>query len=81
MSNKNYTQKITSKYILKEIFSHLQLNIFYKIIKYNKKIQNRLNINFKDSIFNYEYTIKAKNDIIENIKDIKHNKKYKYLSV
>ena len=56
MGNVSYIQNIqniNSKYVLKVIFSHLQLNIFYKIVKYNKTLQNKLNINWKDSIFNY----------------------------
>ena len=80
MSKKDQSQKIVSVYILKIIFSHLQLNVFYKIIKYNKSIQNRLNINFKDSIFNYEYIIKTKSDITQNFEEFKNNKKYKYIS-
>jgi len=80
MSKKDQSQNILSGYILKIIFSHLQLNVFYKIIKYNKSIQNRLNINFKDSIFNYEYIIKTKSDITQNFEEFKNNKKYKYIS-
>ena len=46
-------------------FLFLQLNIYYKIIKYNKKLQQRLNINLEDSLFNYNYSfsIKAKSEI------------------
>ena len=81
MAHKDYTQKIISKYILKTIFSYLQLNKYYKIIKYNKKLQNRLDIsNWKNSIFNYQYIIKTKSDIIESFKKIQHKKKYKYAS-
>ena len=77
---KAHIKKILSRYVLKKIFSNLQENVFYKIIKYNKSIQNRLNINLKDSIFNYEYIIKTKSDVIESFKKIQHKNKYKYKS-
>ena len=38
--------KIKSKYVIKKLFSNLQRNKFLEIIKYNKKLQDRLNINF-----------------------------------
>ena len=77
MSVIDYTKKILSKYVLKTIFSYLQLNKYYKIIKYNKKLQNRLDIrNWKNSIFNYQYIIKTKSDINESFKKIRHKKKY-----
>ena len=77
---KAHIKKILSRYILKKIFSNLQENVFYKIIKYNKSIQNRLNINFKDSIFNYEYIIKTKSDIIQNFEELNKIEKYRYIS-
>ena len=64
---------INSKYILRQVFSFLQLNIYYKIIKYNKKLQQRLNINIEDSIFNYNYSfsIKTKSEIESDIMEMK----------
>ena len=64
---------INSKYILKQVFSFLQLNIYYKIIKYNKKLQQRLNINLEDSLFNYNYSfsIKTKSEIESDIMEMK----------
>ena len=57
--------KISSKYILKEIISYLKYNYFLKLIKYNKKLQNYfLDIIFEESIFNNQYYIKTKKDII-----------------
>ena len=53
-SNKNRNEikgnilDIKSKYILQEIFSNLQENRLLKIIKYNKKIQEKLNKDIKD---------------------------------
>ena len=38
--------KIKSKYILQMIFSHINYNKLLKITKYNKNIQNKLEINF-----------------------------------
>ena len=79
MGNKSYLQNIqniNSKYVLKVIFSHLQLNKFYKIVKYNKTLQNKLNIILKDSIFNYQYVIKTKNDVIQSFEEIQDENKY-----
>ena len=80
MGNESYIQNINSKYVLKVIFSHLQLNTFYKIVKYKKTLQNKLNINWKDSIFNYQYVIKTKNDIIQSFEEIQDENKYRYVS-
>ena len=65
MSKSEIIQNINSKYILDHVLSFLQLNIYYKIIKYNKKLQQRLNINLEDSLFNYNYSfsIKTKSEI------------------
>ena len=40
--------KIRNKYILQQIFEHLNQKMFFKIIKYNKNIQNKLDINQND---------------------------------
>ena len=77
---KAHIKKILSRYVLKKIFSNLQENVFYKIIKYNKSIQNRLKINFKDSIFNYEYIIKTKSNIIQDFEELNKIEKYRYIS-
>ena len=41
-------RKIRNKYIIKQIFEHLNQKKFLKIIKYNKNIQNKLEINQND---------------------------------
>ena len=41
-------RKIRNKYILKQIFEHLNQKKFLNIIKYNKNIQNKLEINQND---------------------------------
>ena len=63
---------INSKYILRQVFSFLQLNIYYKIIKYNKKLQKKLNISLKDELFNYNYSfsIKTKREIETDITEM-----------
>ena len=45
---KSDIRKINSKYIIKEVFDFLEQRILLKTIKYNKKIQNDLNISLKD---------------------------------
>ena len=44
------SDSIKSKYILKQILENLQKKKLLQIIKYNKTIQNRLNINISDYI-------------------------------
>ena len=61
--NKNMLNKIKSKYIIKSIFEFIKINIFYKIIKYNKTLQNCLEI----KIENYKNYCE-KTDIILEIK-------------
>ena len=50
-NNKNLFKKIKSKYILKFIFSYLNEKTKLEIIKYNKTIQNIINID----ITNYKF--------------------------
>jgi hypothetical protein len=52
----------------------------FKIIKYNKNLQNTLNINFKNTIINFQYCIKTKNEIMPDIEKLQekiNNKDYK----
>ena len=48
MNQKGIIAKINSKVILKKIFNHLQKKNFLKIIRLNKNIQNKLNLNIND---------------------------------
>ena len=80
MSKIELIKSIPSKLIIKKIFSHLYVFDLFKIIKYNKNIQNILNINFKNTIINFQYCIKTKNEIMPDIEKLQekiNNKDYK----
>lgn len=53
---------ISSSYILRFIFSHIRQNKFISLIKYNKNIQEKLNLNLKEEI-NYHSDYILKNEI------------------
>ncbi len=44
MSNKCNIIKISSQYCLKSIFSYIEYNKVLKIVKYNKRIQKKLEL-------------------------------------
>ena len=67
MSKEELLKNINSKYILIKIFSFIPSYNCLKLIKYNKYLQNKTDINFKDSILNYQYIIKTKSEIISEI--------------
>ena len=79
MSNIQLLLNISSKYIIELLFSHLNLNRLYKIIKYNKNIHKRININIEDSLKDNLYNIKIVDNTMANIEDIqslmKNNRK------
>ena len=80
MSKIELIKSIPSKLIIKKIFSHLCVFDLLKIIKYNKNLQNALNINFKNTIINFQYCIKTKNEIMPDIEKLQekiNNKDYK----
>ena len=80
MSKIELIKSIPSKLVLKKIFSHLCVFDLFKIIKYNKNLQNTLNINFKNTIINFQYCIKTKNEIMPDIEKLQekiNNKDYK----
>ena len=70
MSKIELIKSIPSKLIIKKIFSHLYVFDLFKIIKYNKNIQNILNINFKNTIINFQYCTKTKNEIMPDIEKL-----------
>ena len=80
MSKIELIKRVVSKLIIKKIFSHLCVFDLFKIIKYNKNLQNTLNINFKNTIINFQYCIKTKNEIMPDIEKLQekiNNKDYK----
>ncbi len=48
IKSKNNLEKIKSKYILKQIFTHLSTRISLSLVRYNKNIKSKLNITQKD---------------------------------
>ena len=80
MSKIELIKSIPSKLVIKKIFSHLYVLDLLKIIKYNKNLQNTLNINFKNTIINFQYCIKTKNEIMPDIEKLQkkiNNEDYK----
>ena len=57
MSKNEKIFNVSSDYSLKTIFSYIQYNNLLKIIKYNKALQSKLEINHKNyqTITNYQY--------------------------
>ena len=47
-------ENINSKYILSKIYNNMTIKKKLKIVKYNKRIQNRLNLDVKDYKEYYE---------------------------
>ena len=45
---KNKFENVKNKYILKRTFNNLTIKKFLEIVKYNKKIRQRLNLNIND---------------------------------
>ena len=46
---------ISSVYTIRLIFSYLEYNHFFSLIKYNKQIQNKMKINLKENVFLNKY--------------------------
>ena len=76
MSDNNLFKSIKTNDLLKRIFSPLQLNICFKLIKYNKSLQQDLNICIEDSIFNYQYKVLTKDEIVQNLNDFYEDNEY-----
>ena len=73
ISSINKLNKINNKYILKTIFEHLSELKLFQIIKYNKKIQNKIEIGLQD------YQLFKK--IIIEIIPLKKNDKNKFINI
>ena len=67
---------LRSYYILKKIFLNLKINKYFEIIKYNKKLQKRLNVN----INNYKEYSQLYSNIEIEIK-IENNKSCKFINI
>ena len=48
LNSEIYFENLKSDYFLQKVFENIKRNKSLTIIKYNKKMQNRLNINIKD---------------------------------
>ena len=46
---------ISSVHAIKLIFSYLEYNRFFSLIKYNKQIQQKLKVNLKENVFPNKY--------------------------
>ena len=46
MSNKNLIFKFSSEYCLKSVFSYLEYDYIVRFLKYNKRLQNKLEIEY-----------------------------------
>lgn len=71
MSNDCKISKISSEYCFKSIFTYIKLNTVLKLVKYNKGLQKKLDINIKD--YSLDYDLKV-------IKNKNHNSPYKETS-
>ena len=80
---KNLLANIKNKFIFKRIFAHLEKNNLLKIIQYNKKFQNKLNIelnNYKINFLKIEIEIIPKRKKFgEFINISKNNKSYYHI--
>jgi len=58
MEATNILMKISSKYILGEIFSFIDYNRTKKLIKYNLKLLERLDMKLEDYTLTFKYSVK-----------------------
>ena len=56
MEKLNIVKKISSKYILREIFSFIDYNRTKNLVKYNLKLRERLNIKLEDYSLTFNYS-------------------------
>ena len=71
MSENKILKKISSKMILKLIFSFVQQYSKYRFIKYNKALQKKLDINFENSIINYQFNIQTAEEMLLKFSKVK----------
>ena len=58
MSDNGRISKISSKYLLRDIFSFLEYNYVLKLIKYNKKLQKLFDV--KNQYYDYNIITEKK---------------------
>ena len=63
----NIVKKITSKYILREIFSFIDYNRTKKLVKYNFKLYERLGMKLEDYTLTFNYYIKEVKESVPSI--------------
>ena len=73
--DKKFLMKVKSKYILKRIFAHIQYTKFLNIIRYNKNLQSKLNIELNDykEYLKTEIEIIPKDSVFDKIINVKDN--------
>ena len=79
LSNANFIN-IKSRYILSKIYANLEQKKKLNIVKYNKQIQNKLNLNIKDyeEICKIEIEIITCDGIYDKFINIKENEQEYY---
>ena len=77
--NKNFKKSnifdIKSKYIIMQIFNHLNATTWLSMVKYNKIIKNKLDITIND-LLNIEIELYPKENIYDEFININKNNKY-----
>ena len=70
MSNKNLIFKFSSEYCLKSVFSYLEYDYIVRLLKYNKRLQNKLEI---------EYNYLKSKYIIREVKKMRKGFEYSWV--
>ena len=79
--NEELLLKISNKYILKDIFTNLKYNHALKLIKYNKKLQQILNVDIKSYNLDYKYYKKEINNNSFSLKKFHKNDLTPFLKI
>ena len=79
IKQKDELRNIKSNYILKKVFDYLQKFKWYGLVKYNKKIQSRLNLSIIELRKYYEKYLQIEIEIIPLIGD-KYNEKIQFIN-
>ena len=58
MKREGILSEVSSKYIILEIFSHLDFNHAIKLIKYNNLLKNKIGLKKEEFLFTYKYNIR-----------------------